>query len=105
MPEIGPEYEQHFDETSAVRGVALTGEPLNEPDAPSSPVLDQKLAERYNAASALFVPLAFDGQVRAVIGCISEVQREFTDERRAARLHARQPGRRRDRHARHAQRA
>ena len=80
VPEIGPEYEQHFDETSAVRGVAQTGEPLNEPDVRTSPVLDQKLAERYDAESAVFVPLAFDGQVRAVIGCISEVRREFADE-------------------------
>ena len=79
-PEIGPEYEQHFDETSAVRGVALTGEPVNEPNVRTSVVLDQRLAERYNAASALFVPLAFDRQVRAVIGCISEVEREFADE-------------------------
>ena len=77
--EIGPEYVQHFDETSAVRGVALSGEPLNEPNVRDSTVLDQKLAERYGAASALFVPLAFDRQVRAVIGCISELERDFAD--------------------------
>jgi len=79
VPEVGPEYEQHFDETSAVRKVAQTGEPLNEPDVRGSQLLDQKLAERYEAASALFVPLALDHKVRAVIGCISEVQREFAD--------------------------
>ena len=68
-------------------------------------MLDQKLAERFNAASALFVPLAFDGQVRAVIGCISETPREFGDDdvqlaytlaNQAAAAH---------RHARHARAA
>ena len=80
IPEIGPEYEQHFDETSAVRGVALSGEPVNEPDVRNSTLLDQKLAERYNAESAFFVPLALEGRVRAVIGCISEVPREFSED-------------------------
>ena len=45
----------------------------------NSTLLDQRLAERYNAASAYFMQLAFDGQVRAVIGCISEERREFGD--------------------------
>ena len=80
VPEVGPEYEQHFDEASGVKKVALTGEPLNEPNVASSSVLDQTLAERYNAASALFVPLAFDRQVRAVIGCISEIECKFADQ-------------------------
>jgi len=79
VPEIGPEYQQQLSETSAVRNVAQTGEPVNEPDVPNSPVLDQKLAERFGAASALFVPLGLDQQVRAVIGCISETPRDFAD--------------------------
>jgi diguanylate cyclase (GGDEF)-like protein len=77
VPDIGPEYEQQLTESSAVRDVALTGEPLNEPNVRSSAILDQELAERFGAASALFVPLGLDKQVRAVIGCISEEQREF----------------------------
>ncbi len=77
---VGPDYELHFDETSAVRRVAVSGEPVNEPDAPNSKLMKQDMVKKFNVASALFVPLALDGHVRAVIGCISETQREFNEE-------------------------
>jgi diguanylate cyclase (GGDEF)-like protein len=69
-----------FDEPSAVQEVAKTGAPLNEPDARNSPVLSSRLVERFNVASALFVPLTFDGEVRSVVVLISETPRRFSDE-------------------------
>jgi len=79
-PEPGPEYVQHFDEKSAVRLVMDSGAPFNEPDARHSQAMDQGLTERYNASSALFVPVGFGGDVRAVVGLISETPRVFDDE-------------------------
>ena len=77
---VGADYELPFDETSAVRRVAGSGEVFNEPDAPNSKLMKQDLVQEFNVASALFVPLTLDGHVRAVIGCIAEVQREFAED-------------------------
>ena len=79
-PEVGPEYLHHFEERSATSLVAASGEPFNEPDARHSSAMDQRLTERYNASSALFVPVGFGGDVRAVVGLISETPRVFDED-------------------------
>jgi diguanylate cyclase (GGDEF)-like protein/putative nucleotidyltransferase with HDIG domain len=79
-PEVGPEYMHHFEEESATRLVMDSGEPFNEPDARHSTAMDPRLTERYNARSGLFVPVAFGGDVRAVVGLISETPQVFDDE-------------------------
>ena len=79
-PEVGPEYVQHFEQTSATRLVMDSGEPFNVPDVRNSPAVDHGLAVRYNASSALFVPMGFGGDVRAVVGLISETPRVFSEE-------------------------
>nr|MBA3852553.1 diguanylate cyclase [Chloroflexota bacterium] len=80
VPEPGPEYMHHFEEMSAVRLVMDTGEPFNEPDARHSSAMDRRLTERFDVSSALFVPVSFGGDVRAVVGLISETPRTFDDE-------------------------
>ena len=62
---------------SGVRRVAETGECLNVPDAPASPDLSPQLVERWSVASALFLPLARDGEVREVAGLLSRSPRVF----------------------------
>jgi diguanylate cyclase (GGDEF)-like protein len=80
VPEPGPEYMHHFEEMSTVRLVMDTGEPFNEPDARHSSAMDRRLTERFDVSSALFVPVSFGGDVRAVVGLISEAPRTFDDE-------------------------
>ncbi|MDQ3645122.1 MAG: GAF domain-containing protein, partial [Actinomycetota bacterium] len=80
VPEPGPEYMHHFEEMSAVRLVMDTGEPFNEPDARHSSAMDARLTKRFDVRSALFVPVGFGGDVRAVVGLISETPRTFDDE-------------------------
>ena len=43
-------------------------------------MLSSRLVERFNVASALFVPLTFDGEVRSVVVLVSETPRRFSDE-------------------------
>jgi diguanylate cyclase (GGDEF)-like protein len=79
-PVVGPEYLHHFEEKSATKLVMDSGEPFNEPDARHSSAMDQRLTERYKASSGLFVPVGFSGDVRAVVGLISETPRVFGDD-------------------------
>ncbi len=59
--EMGAEYELELDEGSAVRSVATSGEPVSEP-------------------GGLFLPLAYDDQVRVVVGCMPTAPRVFGDD-------------------------
>lgn len=79
VPVVGPEYLHHFEEKSATGLVMKSGEPFNEPDAANSSAMDPRLVSSYGASSALFVPMAFGGDVRAVVGLISETPRVFTE--------------------------
>lgn len=78
--EMGAEYMHDFTDTSATRLVMETGEPFNEPDARNSSAMSRALTESYGAASALFVPVGFKGEVQAVVGLISETPREFDED-------------------------
>ena len=76
---VDAEYVLPLDERSAVRRVAHTGQPFNEPDARASEVLSPRLVERFEVASALFVPLSYEGEVRCVVVLISDVAGRFAD--------------------------
>ena len=69
-----------MDGPSAVREVARTGEPFNEPDARNAPRMSRKMVERFKVASALFVPLIFEGEVRNVVVLVSETPQRFSEE-------------------------
>jgi GAF domain-containing protein len=74
----GTDYEMVLsDGPSGVALVVASGEPLHVPDARSG-IIRPELVERFSVASALFVPLAHDGEVRRVAILISETAREFT---------------------------
>ena len=73
-------YSHSFETGSAVQWVTQTDQPYNEPDAANSPVLKQALVERFNAASALFVPVSFEEEVRAVAILVTETPRLFADD-------------------------
>lgn len=77
---IDREYVLPLDLPSAVRQVVRTGEPFNEPDARNSTVLSRELVQKFNAESAVFVPLAFEGEVRNVVTLVTEVPRSFSAE-------------------------
>ncbi len=79
-PTAGSEYVQQFSERYAVGLVMESGAPLVEPDAAHSEIMNPALTERFGAASAVFVPLAFDGEVRAVVGLVTEIRRDFPEE-------------------------
>jgi diguanylate cyclase (GGDEF)-like protein len=79
-PIAGAEYVHELESESASMTVAQTGQPFNESDAPHSERMDPALVKRFDAASGLFVPVAWDGEVRCVVGLISEVPRVFTEE-------------------------
>ena len=78
-PVKGPEYVLQFDEQSAVARVMESGEPLNVPDAAHDPVINKRLQQTFNVASALFVPVAFEGEVRTVLVLASETARTFEE--------------------------
>ena len=104
----GPEYVLEFDEASAVHRVSRTGRPFNAPDAASAREVNQRLVQTFSVASALFVPLAFEGEVRLVAVLVSETPPHVRGRPRAAGLHAGKrghgrPGR--DGDARQAERA
>jgi diguanylate cyclase (GGDEF)-like protein len=63
---------------SGVARVVASGAPLHVPDARSG-LIRPELVERFNVASALFVPLVHDGEVRLVAILISEVTRAFAE--------------------------
>jgi diguanylate cyclase (GGDEF)-like protein len=71
------EYVIPFDRPSGVRHVLETGLPLNVPDAAASELVARRLVERFRAASLLYVPLAYEGSVRAVVILVSRVPRRF----------------------------
>jgi diguanylate cyclase (GGDEF)-like protein len=76
-----PDHGMVFDGApSGVAHVVATGEPLHVPDAPGSPLLRAELVERFDVASALFVPIAHDGEVRRVAIVIEHEPRVFGDE-------------------------
>lgn len=77
---VAHEYVVALDMASAVLDVVRSGEPFNEPDARDSSVLAPELADAFRAESALFVPLAFEGEVRNVVTLVSEEPRPFSDE-------------------------
>lgn len=74
------EYVVPMDLPSAVRQVVRTGEPFNEPDARNSSILARELVEMFSAESAIFVPLAFEGEVRNVVTLVNETPRPFSAE-------------------------
>ncbi|HEY6781091.1 MAG TPA: diguanylate cyclase [Thermoleophilaceae bacterium] len=74
-PEL--EYELPFDGPSGVHHVRATGEALHVPEAETSPLVAQEFVRRFRAASLLFVPLAFEGQVRSVVVLVSQRPRTF----------------------------
>jgi diguanylate cyclase (GGDEF)-like protein len=61
---------------SGVARVVASGAPLHVPDAHSG-LIRPELVERFNVASAVFVPLSHDGEVRRVAILISETPRAF----------------------------
>ena len=77
---VDHEYVVPLDVPSAVRQVVRTGEALNEPDARNSSVLSPQLVDVFGVESALFLPLAFEGEVRNVVTLVSEAPRPFSDE-------------------------
>jgi len=76
----GERYAYPFDSGSAVQRVMETGRPHNEADAAASFVTKPELVKRFHAASALFVPVAFEEEVRAVTILVSETPRVFADD-------------------------
>ena len=79
-PKIEVEYVISMEGPSAVRRVMTTGKPFNVSNVMASSVVSRQLAERFNVASALFVPIAFDYEVRAVVALLHETRRDFTRE-------------------------
>ena len=69
-----------FDRPSGVHRVLATGAPLNVFDAPNSEIVSRELTERYNVASMLYVPLSYQGGVRAVVLLLSASPRRFAGE-------------------------
>jgi diguanylate cyclase (GGDEF)-like protein len=72
------DYAVPFDGPSGVQHVSATGEALHVPDAPSSPLVAQRFVARFEAASLLYVPLAFEGRVRTVAMLLSHAPRTFS---------------------------
>ena len=77
---VAREYVLPLDTPSAVRRVVRNGEPFNEPDARNSTVMAAQLVELFSVESAVFVPLAFEGEVRSVAILVSQQPRSFSDE-------------------------
>ncbi len=79
LPDASPAYVLVLDERpSGIAHVLATGETLHVPDARSSTVIRQDLVERWNAASVLWVPMSWGGEVRQVVVLISHVRRSYT---------------------------
>lgn len=76
-PRVEERYEARFGERSGYRRVVERGEPLNISHLPGSPLVDQGLVERFNGASALFVPVAYEASVHAVVVLLSWTPRRF----------------------------
>jgi len=65
---------------SGVAHVVATGQALHVPDAPTATSISAEHVERYGVASALFVPIAHDGEVRRVAILIAHERRELSPE-------------------------
>jgi diguanylate cyclase (GGDEF)-like protein len=65
---------------SGVATVVATGETLHMPDARGTDLVRAGAVERVDVASALFVPVAHDGEVRRVAIIVSREAREFSGE-------------------------
>ena len=73
---------------SGTARVVATDAPLHVVDAAGSDELRQDLVERFDAASALFVPVSWGGEVRHVAISIFHERRELSDDEPAARPRA-----------------
>ena len=76
-PHVEERFEARFGGASGLHRVIELNSPLNVPDMPSSPLVDQNLVKRFDAASALFVPVAYEGAVHAVVVLVSHTKRRF----------------------------
>jgi diguanylate cyclase (GGDEF)-like protein len=74
------EYVLPFDKPSGTHRVVVTGQPLNVPDAATSPLVSRELVDRFAVASLLYVPLAFEGAVHGVVALVSQTPRHFADD-------------------------
>ena len=68
------------DRPSGTARVLATGEPLHAPDATQPGLLRPDYVQRFGIASALFVPLAWGGEVRWVQVLIASSPRTFADD-------------------------
>jgi diguanylate cyclase (GGDEF)-like protein len=73
-----PTYELRLDGSpSAVARVVATGATLHVPDARGPGEIRRELVEAFDVASALFVPVTHDGEVRRVVTVITHTPRTF----------------------------
>ncbi len=77
---LGESYVQRLDDHSAAMRAAHSGRALIETDAPGSGEMNAALTERFNAASAMFLPIAVEGESRAVVVMVSHTPRTFSDD-------------------------
>ena len=76
-----PSYAMRLDGSpSGVARVVATGATLHVPDARGSGEIRRELAEAYDAASVLFVPIAHDGEVRSVAILLTHAPRTFDED-------------------------
>jgi diguanylate cyclase (GGDEF)-like protein len=71
-------YLQTLGAGSAALEVARSGQPLMEADARASTIMNAALTERFHVSSALFVPVTYNDDARAVVVLTSQVPREFS---------------------------
>jgi diguanylate cyclase (GGDEF)-like protein/putative nucleotidyltransferase with HDIG domain len=71
------EYRVPSDLPSGVFHVRATGEALQVPDAPGSPLVAQQFVRRFRAASLIYLPLVIEGRVHAVTVLLSRTPRTF----------------------------
>jgi diguanylate cyclase (GGDEF)-like protein len=75
------EYDLRFEGSpSGVAAVLASGRTLHAPDARASDLLSPELVERFDVASAVFVPLAFGGEVRCVVTMVWHSLRDLDTE-------------------------
>ena len=76
-----PSYDIVFDERpSAVARVVASGQTLHVPDARATGEIRHELVEAFDVASALFLPVTHDDEVRQVAIAITHAPRTFTRE-------------------------
>ena len=80
-----PDYDMQLDgRPSGTARVVATGASHYVPDARASDEIRRELVEAFDVASALFVPLAHDGEVRRVAVLLTHEPRSFTADQIAA---------------------